>query len=129
MSHPAPSDARPSCQGIDLDLVAWLVRTAGLACETYRARAGALVRAGTAHRWTATLSSDHTGRLYLGPEDADESVPARLASRDERQIAALIVAQARLRDPGRALSSDEIGALGLAGMLVPADASGFGWSG
>lgn len=119
MSRAAPSDARRSCHGIDLDLVARLVRTTGLACETYRARSGALVRAGTAHRWTAKLSSDHTGRLYLGPDEDETCIPARLVTRDERQIAAIVVAQARLRDPARPLSSDEIGVLGLAGMLVP----------
>lgn len=119
----------PAGRLLDVGLVARLVCTAGLDCQTDgTAETGVLIRAGRGpryprnhapdpaipQRWTSRLSVGPAGELYVGPDDDRETVAVRVVGTNERQVAALIIAQALARDPGRPLSLDEIATLGLA---------------
>lgn len=99
-----------------------IVRRTGLDCEVVR-QDGAdpvlRVRSPGSPTWTvhAGLSRDGSdGRpagAYVGP--AASPRVRRVGGADERQLAALIVAQALDPDPTQALSQDTISALGLEG--------------
>lgn len=113
---------------LHLEEVARLVRDAGVNCvldtsgggiatiwagptrhETgYGIRFAALAGPGS-FGWGHTPSRGTTAEFFIGPDDNGEASPLDLAAVDARtdaQVAALIVAQARLHDPTRALTRD-----------------------
>ncbi|WP_298795732.1 hypothetical protein [uncultured Pseudonocardia sp.] len=121
---PAAADGHP----LHLEEVARLVREAGVNCVLDTSGGGvATIWAGPTHHetsygirfaalagpgsfgWGHSPSVATTAEFFIGPDDDGEASPLDLAEVDARtdaQVAALIVAQARLGDPARALTRD-----------------------
>ncbi len=110
------SDPRPVC---DLQLVVEIVHRAGLDCELVRRQnAHPVIRArpSSSRAWTARAglcSADprHPAGPFVGPADSPQR--RLLHEPDERQVAALVIAQALHPDPSTIVSSEEVSALGL----------------
>jgi hypothetical protein len=110
---------------IDLDLVAHIVRRAGLDCRVDEGSPSSTVlRARKPARdpapWTVAagtcLSSPLTPLAFVGPTGSTRT--RLLRDPDERRLAALIVLQALRDDPHELLTHEEASASGLAGNLV-----------
>lgn len=109
---------------LDLELVAGIVRRAGLDCQVDGAPSSAVLRARKAARapapWTvvAGLCTDHpAGSLaFVGPTHCTRT--RLLRDPDERRLAALVVLQGLREDPHELLTHDEASASGLADGLV-----------
>jgi hypothetical protein len=104
---------------IDLDMVAEIVRRAGLDCRVDPHTSEVLLARRTASRpgpWTVTAgtfsSAATRSRAFVGP--ADSTRTRVLRTPDERHLAALVVLQALRDDPRELLTHDEAAACGLA---------------
>lgn len=107
---------------IDLQLVAQIVRRAGLDCQVDKTHATTTLHARKAMgdpAWTviAGISSDPSTPLtFIGPTDSTRT--RLLRDPDERHLAALIVLQAQRDNPRELLTHDEATASGLADNLI-----------
>jgi hypothetical protein len=137
-SHDDLSPDRPTGNGhLDMTLVARMVRTAGVDCVHAADEAGDVLLAGRRHDapngglWAARARREWPGRaaaaptddvavLWAGPDDDGVTTPVRVVTdSDERQIAALVVAQALRSDPSRPLNAGEIHTIGLSAAISP----------
>lgn len=129
MTHPNVTthhDGAPAQDGgtLDLELVAHIVRRAGLDCRVEEASSPRTLRARRTNRdpapWTVTAGisrADPTTSLaFVGP--AGSALTRLVRDPDERHLAALVVLQAHRDDPEELFSHDEASASGLAIDLV-----------
>ncbi|GAA1394659.1 hypothetical protein GCM10009613_43090 [Pseudonocardia kongjuensis] len=99
----------------DLELVASIVRRAGLDCVVEGTGPQRRLRARRPGGRGPGVSAGWTGRTgWVGPDGARHRVP----DPDPRGLAAVVVAQALHPDPARPLTHAEAGACGLAGALL-----------
>ncbi|WP_433502605.1 hypothetical protein ACQP04_22835 [Pseudonocardia halophobica] len=115
-------DRDDGADALDVELVAQIVRRAGLDCRI-DGTSPFLLRARTAARdhapWTVIAGTCHNHpapRAFVGP--AGSTRTRVLREPDERHLAALVVLQALRRDPHELLTHDEASASGLADNLI-----------
>jgi hypothetical protein len=134
MTHPnlsAPSrdqhDDEPTSPGtyapVDLELVAEIVRRAGLDCRVDPPHPPGALRARRpgrdAAKWTVSAGSCSATAVplaFVGPTDSPRA--RLLRNPDERHLAALVVLQALREDPDELFTQDEATACGLAEDLI-----------
>lgn len=116
--HLEPDDQPQPKDQIDFQLVAEIVRLAGLDCRVERRPAEVLRARPIASRsdlWTVTAgssrSTDAPRRAFVGPVGSTSVRLVRIA--DERHLAALVVLQAFRENPDEPLTYDEVAACGL----------------
>ncbi|MFC5948255.1 hypothetical protein ACFQH9_08200 [Pseudonocardia lutea] len=115
-------DLTPPGAAIDLELVAEIVRRAGLDCRPDPHRNGALrARRAARDSGTWTVSAGRCGGTeaplaYVGPAGSPRA--RLLRNPDERRLAALVVLQALREDPDELVTHDEAIVCGLADDLV-----------
>jgi len=108
----------------DLGLVAQIVRIAGVPCALDVAPGATTIWAEPRHRdgraigWTVRVRQRRdTGEVTMGPADGDGPGLRIAAGCDERELAAIVVAQSLRVDPLRPLTDGEAGAAGLPGWV------------
>ena len=108
---------------VDLELVAKIVRRAGLDCRVDPHHSPGALRARRLDRdgavWTVSAgrcSDTGVPLAFVGPTASSRARPLR--NPDERHLAALVVLQALREDPGELFTHDEATACGLADDLI-----------
>lgn len=123
-THHDRSPAPAAGATLDFELVALIVRRAGLDCQVEEASSPPILLARRTNcdpaPWTVTagtcLAGPTTSLVFVGPAGAART--RLVLDPDERHLAALVVLQAHRDDPEELFSHDEASAAGLAVDLV-----------